>query len=359
MITKTQFIDEVIPNIQGFLPKEYANRHVVINEVQKSSGNYIGLILKDNEQSRSILPTVNMDVIFEHVKDNADVFDAINQTVREVCRIYDEHPGLGMDENEMLEKISSFEAAKDSIILVPFAMGVQLENVPILEKEGLRFTAKVDMGLSEEMKARATTQINDSMLERWGVSAEEVLQAAVDNLGKTEPMVFSPLSEVLERMAMKSGFEGVEDFDPASMEMEPMFLLSTRSGIDGASMIMSDAILEDVANRLDGNNFFIIPSSIHECLIVPVGASMSEDIGTVSMLSSMISEVNQEAVSVDERLSDKLFHYDAENKTFTKAEDYLANKEKMADLQESKDAEISENVDKEPELEEEVKGPKM
>lgn len=354
MITKAQFREEVIPNIQGLLPKEYATRQVVTNEVVKSNGNYLGLILKDTEQSRSILPTVNMEMVYEHIKDYDDVMDAAKQAVSDIVRIYEEHPGLDLDEDVMLDRISSFDNAREHIMLAPVAMGIEMSNVPIVEKEGLRFTTKVDMGFYDEMRTRATVQISTEILNRWGVAEDVVISTAIENLGKVEPVVFSPLSEVIGRMAMKSGFEGIDDFDPSSMEMEPMFMLSTRSGIDGAALIMSDSILEDVANKLDNNNFYIIPSSIHECLIVPVGVSMSEDLGTVAMLSSMISEVNEEAVSVDERLSDKLFHYDATNKTFSKAMDYLNNKAMAIEAQRTESIEKNE-----PDIQEEVKGPKM
>ena len=56
-----------------------------------------------------------------------------------------------------------------------------------------------------------------------------------------------------------------------------------------------------------GNEFFVLPSSVHECLIVTATADME-----VSSLVSMVRDVNQSQVAPDERLSDSVYVYTEE-----------------------------------------------
>jgi len=70
-------------------------------------------------------------------------------------------------------------------------------------------------------------------------------------------------------------------------------------------MLLKDEIKKASA----GNNLYIIPSSIHELLLLP-------DDGTVDResLDQMVQEVNMNEVLPTERLSDHVYYYEyAEN----------------------------------------------
>ena len=60
-----------------------------------------------------------------------------------------------------------------------------------------------------------------------------------------------------------------------------------------------------------------MPSSVHETIVVP-------DDGTANCkeLEEMVNEVNLKQVAPGERLANKVYHYDAENKVFELAESF-------------------------------------
>lgn len=72
--------------------------------------------------------------------------------------------------------------------------------------------------------------------------------------------------------------------------------------------------LHSLSMKLE-DDLYILPSSIHEVLAVP--ASM----GTPESLAEMVSEVNMNEVSLDERLSNQVYHYDKDLRKLSLATD--------------------------------------
>jgi hypothetical protein len=76
----------------------------------------------------------------------------------------------------------------------------------------------------------------------------------------------------------------------------------------GAGVIFYPNMLKELADYHE-SDLFIIPSSVHETLIIP-DTNMIMDIES---LRDMICEVNRTAVADEEILSDNLYVYDREN----------------------------------------------
>ena len=84
----------------------------------------------------------------------------------------------------------------------------------------------------------------------------------------------------------------------------PMYVLTNQSHLNGASALLYKDILRDFAHSLE-ENFYILPSSIHEVILVPANGIMSKN-----SLELMVKDVNQKEVSPMERLSDHVYFYD-------------------------------------------------
>jgi hypothetical protein len=85
--------------------------------------------------------------------------------------------------------------------------------------------------------------------------------------------------------------------------------------------------MDDITEKL-GQDYFILPSSVHEVLIVPKNDQMD-----LKTLESMVQDVNATQVAPEERLSDHVYAYDAkEHELFRadKAEERAAAKEAEA-----------------------------
>ena len=73
----------------------------------------------------------------------------------------------------------------------------------------------------------------------------------------------------------------------------------------GAATILYEGVLEMIADFLD-DNFYVLPSSIHEVIIV----SETEAPWGSSGLSEMVREINHTQVDEEDILSDIVYYYD-------------------------------------------------
>lgn len=136
---------------------------------------------------------------------------------------------------------------------------------------------------------------------------------------------------------------------------DTMFVLTNDTKVNGAAAILNDDIRQEIAEKV--GDFYMLPSLIHETLIIPKDAGME-----FKELEQMVQEVNQKQVAPGERLSDHVYEYDAkEHELFRsdRAEERAKQKEEKRDnrhervsvkekLAEKKDAVIKMNAGKEP-----------
>ncbi len=107
-----------------------------------------------------------------------------------------------------------------------------------------------------------------------------------------------------------------------------MFVASVPDKIHGAGVLAYQDFMDQASERV-GGDFFILPSSIHELLIVP-------DDGHVKLedLKGMVKEVNETQVDPKDRLTDSVYHYDSQAKVFEigeKFEERKASREETAE----------------------------
>ena len=90
----------------------------------------------------------------------------------------------------------------------------------------------------------------------------------------------------------------------------PMIIASNAAGVYGAAVLLYPDEIQKLANHLKAN-LYILPSSIHELVIVPEKRKLPmED------LSAMVCQINRDHVCPEEVLSDKAYLYDRANDQF-------------------------------------------
>lgn len=85
---------------------------------------------------------------------------------------------------------------------------------------------------------------------------------------------------------------------------DTMFVLTNDTKVNGAAAILNDDTRQEIADKV--GDFYVLPSSIHETLIIPKDAGME-----LRDLEQMVQEVNQTQVAPQERLLDHVYEYDA------------------------------------------------
>jgi trehalose utilization protein len=108
-----------------------------------------------------------------------------------------------------------------------------------------------------------------------------------------------------------------------------MYVLSNNGKIYGAAEIMNQKAMDEIAEKL-GGDFVVLPSSVHETIILPLNEDMD-----CNTLDSMIQEINVGVLDEKDKLSDHAFQYDSENHE-------LVRMDKMQERKQEKEVEKSE-----------------
>ena len=111
-------------------------------------------------------------------------------------------------------------------------------------------------------------------------------------------MVFGMLSENIEEEELSE-----EMIEEILREDCMMYVLTNKRNQFGASMILNKNIMQTISEKISGN-FFLLPSSIHEWILVLADIKM-----TPEELSGMVQEINDTQIEIEERLSDNVYVY--------------------------------------------------
>lgn len=139
--------------------------------------------------------------------------------------------------------------------------------------------------------------IRNEYMNAWNADTKELYRTASVNTPLLRKYELKSMGEVLCELEdmMDSG-------EPC--DIVPMYVLRNESKVLGAACILYPDLLGDFAAACR-SDLFIIPSSIHETLILPYAdPSESEEI------KAMIREINRTQVTAEEVLSDNLYIYE-------------------------------------------------
>ena len=219
----------------------------------------------------------------------------------------------------------SYEQAKEMLFpeLIP-----QNGNETILSKhphdkvEDLAVVYRLD--LHSDNRAMVSAHVTQELLDAFGVSAEQMKKDALEYAPLTHPATLRSMEEVLSDMMGDMPVPIPDD------NQSKLYVASTESMNRGAGVIIYPGFLQQ-ASEIIGGSFFILPSSIHELLFL-------KDTGDINKqeLAEIVRSVNAAEVSLEEQLSDNVYHYDSKERLFELAEKYEARKSEQQTKQSEK-----------------------
>lgn len=133
------------------------------------------------------------------------------------------------------------------------------------------------------------------------------------------------MDKLLRRMMlddMKASGMGAEELKAMEEEMDqmisvnqnPMTVVTNERTVNGASALFYPGMLDQIGQSMKGD-YFILPSSINEVIVVPDDGSLGP-----RELKEMVNEINHTQVAPEERLTDEVYHYDTKERVFEKAD---------------------------------------
>lgn len=215
------------------------------------------------------------------------------ETVEEIWGLYLQHAGkTPLDKGEFMDW--KRVRKKVSVRLVHYQKNREmLEDMPhrrFLDlAEAYYFTAETCMD------GFAAVLITDSHMDYWGICQRELREAAYENHKKNGGTKIQTMDKVIREMLGAPADSGCSPMQ--------MYVATNRFKLGGAAAMLFAGEFSGLAQEL-GSDLYILPSSIHEILLLPVSAGKPEE------LAEIVKEVNRTQVMPEERLSDSVYLYD-------------------------------------------------
>ena len=166
-----------------------------------------------------------------------------------------------------------------------------LETTP--HKEFLDFAVVYRVFINGFGEETGSFLMNNRMLESSKISETEIDKAAKVNTLKAG-FVKTSMYEMIKGVPLP--------MDAEESPEEEMFVLTNRRKLYGANILLYPNELKDVADRIN-DDLYILPSSVHELITVPVSIGSCED------LKKTVRNVNDTVLLSDEILSYSVYRY--------------------------------------------------
>lgn len=283
---------------------------VEIRPVEKLQGeSYTGLSIQPNDSPMAA--TLNLDTVYNQMVDQGKSFQEVaDDLITHAADIIVDMPKIDVND------ITNYEQMKNTLVVqvIPTDRNAEmLADIPHKNIEDMSLVYRMQIDQNEN--GTSSVLITNAMLENYGVTVDQLHQDAMDAAVINNPATFRSMQEVLsDLMGMPA------DLMPP-MDGPQMYVASVENSLNGAGVIAYPDFMNQVAEQV-GGDFFVLPSSVHEVLVVPDDGSIDRH-----DLESMVREVNASEVLPKDQLSDNVYHYDSQDQVFELAGKY---EERMA-----------------------------
>ena len=317
-----EFTEDIRERVEELIQEEIPECIVTVRNVVKNNGvrrKALSFIVKEEKAT----PTIYLREFYEDYREGRYLDDICE----EIIDIY--KSGLKRFKTEIdMEDFTDYEKVKDQIFLKLINQEMNqalLKDVPWRPYLDLGIVYYVSVSADE---CSASVLIHNEHLKHWGINEEELYEKARANtLEKRKPEILR-MKDVIKDMIIEriTGstdilMEDVEYGGKTKDEVEEMvneeierverqkpmemFILTNDIKTNGAVCMIYPNVLKDFAEEQDVD-LFVIPSSIHEVLLVP------RKNGSAKRLNEILNEVNQTSLDSVEILSNKIYRYDRE-----------------------------------------------
>lgn len=278
------------------------NYRVKLNDVMKNNGVVLrGITLMQDDSN--ISPTIYLNPYYD-AYENGDT--TLGTVIDEVIDTYERNK---INRSIDMKFFLNYETVRSRIIfkLINTEKNRELlRDVPYIPFHDLSIVFQCLV--SEERFGNASILIHNVHLQLWKVNARELYECALENTPLLQGYELADMNTVLEEM---KALGGIDDEEIEDMQQEvPMYVLSNKSRINGASCILYKDILKDFAMVVD-KDLYVLPSSIHEVILLPSDGTQESE-----QLKEMVREINQSQVEKEEVLSDSVYYYRRSDDSF-------------------------------------------
>lgn len=301
-MTFEEFSEALKEEVQNIVKE---NCHVEIHEIQK---NNVGRMpaLNIMETGVAISPNFYLKSLYEKFQEHEV---SVTELAKKLVELH--YESVHSPELEISLPFQNPEELRRRLF---FRLVHYEKNRELLEKTAhIKF---LDMALVyyvfvyHDDKTVGSMRVNASLFHHFGWNEEEMYQEVLANTRRLFPEKITSISQFLEELSEADLLD--EEF--SLMDQESLFrqegvsiLITNTAGVNGAAVIVYPDLLQKLAGEI-GYNLFLLPSSVHEILVLPDNGKLP-----VGQLEEMVAAVNRECVSPEEVLSDHVYYYNADS----------------------------------------------
>ena len=289
-----KFLETVQERMVSFLPSEYSNAQVSIHQVMKNNDTALDAVVIRNGQE-SMAPQIYLAELFADHQ-NGMPMDNVLQTI---AQLFQENHKPEIPDVATI--ITDIEKVKERLIVQLINKEnnqERLTHTPHWDMENTDLTAVLRVELSTADHHTATILVTDNIMSSWKTDADMLYQQALSNTIERSPARAASMFQLI--CSMQGGSSVWQEIQDFKMEPYEQYVLSNSSTCHGASVLLYPDVLDQLAQNA-GENLFILPSSIHELILMRDNGEMS-----AGELQAMVACVNQEGVEPQEVLSDEV-----------------------------------------------------
>lgn len=296
------FMNETIKEMRDRFPDFDINKQ----EVSKLQGeSYTGMAVRPENSEIGV--TLNLQDYYKALGFGMfleDVMDSVERSVVSAVRHMPHYDARVLED---------YDRMKDALTvdLVPVAGNEEkLAQIPHKNVEDMALVYRFEEESS--VYGSASILVTNEMLTVYDITADQLHEDAMKAAVQNRPAKLHNMNDVMrDMMGDMSGLVPMN-------EPSPLWVATVEGGQNGAGVIQYPGFLDQAAEAL-GGDFYVLPSSVHEVLLVADDGSME-----IGYLEEMVRSVNETEVSPAERLSNNVYHYDSKAHIFENARTFEA-----------------------------------
>ncbi len=286
------------------LQKELGNNTKIdISDIIKNNGIHLdGLTILSEASNCS--PTIYLNHYFEQFAHGRPL-PKICQEILKVCR--ETLPCSNID----VSFFTDYDRMKSNLIckLIHYEKNKELlSDIPHFRFLDLAIVFCCLM--QSDFPGNGTILIKKSHLDFWNITPDDLYAHALKNTPLLLPQHLFGISDILSELCTIQNMD-LSDIEKEASNNCPMFILTNTSRVNGAVCMLYPNLLAKIAKHF-GSDLFILPSSIHEVILIPADKKT-----TCEDLSRMVREVNGSQLAPEEILSDHAYYFCMESGKIT------------------------------------------
>lgn len=242
----------------------------------KNKVTFRGILIRSDDQ---IAPVIYTQGLIEEAEKSGM---PLSEVVSQVIRLYEENKRVDFCVDEIFDK---------DFVLSHIRIALQKES----EQDFVKAPSGYD-GIEKFLYVHGdtgyTVKLNNSFLERAGVSEEDAWTHAEENTFSETKIC--TMGQILSDLS--GGYCEEEDVP------SQMYAITNKTALLGASAVLDVNAIREYFSGSGITKLVVLPSSIHEMLLVPADNAPGMD-----EMNEMVKSINETQVRPEERLTDRAY----------------------------------------------------